>query len=199
MKKIFLFTIAVTIIAFSSFAQTKGTFKDSRDGKTYKTIKIGTQTWMAENLAYKTYDGSWAYNNSESNVSKYGRLYNWQIAKNVCPTGWHLPSDTEWTSLTNYLGGEAVAGEKLKSSTGWKLDEGKNYGNNMSGFNALPAGFRSGNGGSFVDKGKYSYFWSSTSEGSEYAWFRSLDYSGGEVDRDDDNRTDGYSVRCLRN
>ena len=75
---------------------------------------------MAENLAYETSNGSWEY--YSNSADKYGRLYNWETAKNVCPTGWHLPTDTEWTTLTNYLGGKEVAGEKLKSSTGWKLD-----------------------------------------------------------------------------
>ena len=85
---------------------------------------------MAENLAYKASSGCWAYNNDQNNVAKYGYLYNWETAKVVCPAGWHLPTNDEWTTLENYLGGEAVAGNKLKSATGWD-------GTNESGFSAF--------------------------------------------------------------
>ena len=109
---------------------------DKRDGKTYKTVKIGTQEWMAENLAYKPSSGNyWAYDDDNSNVAKYGYLYDWETAKKVCPSGWHLPSDEEWTTLTDYLGGEDVAGTKMKSTSGWKED---GNGTNESGFSALP-------------------------------------------------------------
>ena len=76
-------------------------FTDSRDKHVYKWVKIGTQTWMAENLAYKADRGCWAYNNKKSNVKTYGYLYNWETAKKVCPSGWHLPTDTEWTTMIN--------------------------------------------------------------------------------------------------
>lgn len=186
-----------------------GSFKDSRDGKTYKTVSIGTQVWMAENLAYKASNGCWAYNNSSSNVTKYGYLYNWETAKNVCPAGWHLPSDEEWKTLERNLGmtateanesgyrGEGI-GKKMKSATGWELHEGKNYGNNESGFNALPGGYRYAYDGSFRNAGEGGYWWSSTPDGSEDAWRRDLLYDGGGVGRDAGGRTGGYSVRCLK-
>ena len=193
-----------------------GTFTDSRDSKTYKWVKIGEQVWMAENLAYtgndiqhitdnnewknnSDYDGWCYYKNNETYGKTYGVLYQWEAAKTACPSGWHLPSDAEWTTLINYLGGEKEAGEKLKSSTGWDLYRGKNYGNNMSGFNALPAGsYITFGGGSFLSMGKATSFWSSTPDGSDNAWERFLFYNYGGVDRDSRNRSIGYSVRCLR-
>jgi len=177
---------------------TTGVFTDLRDNKVYKTVKIGNQTWMAENLAYEAIRGCWAYDNNSSNVSKYGYLYNWETAKNVCPSGWHLPSDTEWTTLTNNLGGEEVAGKKLKSATGWELYEGKNYGNNESGFKALPGGYRDYLDGTFGLAGTDGYWWGGAPNGSEHAWIRGLYYSNGRVYRDADRRASGYSVRCLK-
>jgi uncharacterized protein (TIGR02145 family) len=127
--------IALLVICTAVFAQQKGTFKDSRDGKTYKTVKIGNQTWMAENLNYnakgsKCYgEGGKVYyelkgensektlsnNEIQANCTKYGRLYDWETAKTVCPAGWHLPSRAEW----NLLGDNA---KKLKATTGWYGD-----------------------------------------------------------------------------
>ncbi|PID87953.1 MAG: hypothetical protein CSB06_02490 [Bacteroidia bacterium] len=193
-----------TVILYSNgrwkkkvFNYATGSFTDSRDGKVYKTVKIGTQWWMAENLAYKASSGCWAYDNNSNNVNKYGYLYNWETAKNVCPAGWHLPSDTEWAKLTDYLGGEEVAGKKLKSANGWQLYEGVNYGNNESGFSALPGGHRY-YGGSVDDVGKYGDWWSSTPNGSECAWKCGLNYYHGKVYRDINNRNYDYSVRCLK-
>jgi uncharacterized protein (TIGR02145 family) len=114
-NKSLLLTVLILNIAMCSMAQVAGTFKDSRDGKTYKTVKIGTQTWMANNLAFKASSGCCAYDNNKSNAAIYGYLYSWETAKNVCPTGWHLPSMAEWTTLIDYEGGE-TAGNKLKEA-----------------------------------------------------------------------------------
>lgn len=81
-----------------------GTLHDERDGQDYKTVKIGTQTWMAENLNYVT-GTSWCYGDAESNCAVYGRLYNWETARTACPTGWHIPSDDEWLTLVDNMGG----------------------------------------------------------------------------------------------
>jgi uncharacterized protein (TIGR02145 family) len=99
MKQLILLFTLLPCIAF-------GQLTDKRDGKTYKTVKIGNQVWMAENLAFKPSSGNyWAYDDDNSNVAKYGYLYDWETALDVCPAGWHLPSDKEWPVLTDYLGG----------------------------------------------------------------------------------------------
>lgn len=313
MKNKYLFmTIAILLFAVHTTAQVKGTFTDKRDGKVYKTVKIGTQTWMAQNLAYKVpietptakpkkvcnytalfeskkkfsysdekwsykyklfcnneYDGyttvdvarrydseyeiaifgyknngeldvlncdwqigsgniyynnnktpfakassveeagariiersyqnkeknaqpvaapatgCWAYNDDINNVAKYGYLYTYETAKNVCPAGWHLPSDAEWTTLTDYLGGEDAAGTKMKSTIGWKNNKN---GTNTSGFSGLPGG---GNAYYKFDKiGSIGYWWSSTRQNDYCSWGRCLgwlnDYS---INRQ------GYTVR----
>ncbi len=128
-----LLILSFLICTTVNYAQQTGSFTDSRDGKVYKTVKIGTQTWMAENLAFKTESGCWAYDNDESNVAKYGRFYNWETSKKVCPAGWHLPSDKEWKTLTDFLGGENVAGGKMKSKTDW--NDPNTGATNKSGFN----------------------------------------------------------------
>lgn len=197
-----------------------GTFTDPRDGITYKTVKIGNQTWFAENLKYVgnipnvvsnqawyaiwnngnlTGKPAWAYyNNDASNNSVYGKLYNWYAVNTgtLCATGWHIPTDAEWNILSNFLGGGSVAGGKMKSVTGWSPP---NTGStNESGFTGLPSGNRSGTGG-FYAIGSLGYWWSSTEYGTGSAWSRSLSSSGGSVSRPyDDYKVGGFSVRCLR-
>ena len=196
-NKTLLMTIAISLIAMSSFAQVKGSFTDSRDGKVYKTITIGTQTWMAENLAYKADKGCWAYNNNHSNALLYGYLYNWETAKTVCPTGWHLPTDAEWTTLTTYLGGDSVAGGKLKD-TGLANWRSPNTGStNESGFTALPCGIYSSSG-EFSDIKGYGWWWSSTEDDTSNAWYRSMSYYYSDVIRDSNDKLTGSSVRCVR-
>jgi len=171
-----------------------GSLTDTRDGKKYKTVTIGNQEWMAENLAYKPSIGNyWAYDNDNTNVAKYGYLYDWQTAKNVCPSSWHLPTDDEWSVLTDYLGGVEVAGTKMKSTSGWQ--DGGN-GTNESGFNGFPAGALYINGyfANIVDIG---YWWSS-SQTTDKAKGRQLLYSSGSVYNVKSYKTCGYSVRCLR-
>jgi uncharacterized protein (TIGR02145 family) len=202
--KVITLILSLAICYLTCFSQEKGTFKDTRDGKVYKTVKIGTQTWFAENLAYKSSNGCWTYKNNESNVSKYGYLYDWETSKAVCPADWHLPSDSEWIQLRDYLGGENiadgenVAGGKLKAKTDWRFDANGNS-TNESGFNALPAGYRDGyRNNSCFGLGKSAYFWSSSPAGTEYAWHIYLLYDNGEVRRSDDSPSYGYSVRCLK-
>jgi uncharacterized protein (TIGR02145 family) len=173
-----------------------GYFIDYRDIRKYEVIKIGNQIWMAENLAYKASSGCWAYNNESSNASKYGYLYDWETAKSVCPSGWHLPSDIEWSQLENHLGGRNVVGKKIKSRSDWA--NGGN-GTNSSGFNALPGGYRCYHDGWFDYAGNSGDWWSSTPYESETAWARNLGYDYNKVYRYAGVRTDGYSVRCVLN
>ncbi len=109
----------VLTVVLTAPAQDQGTFKDPRDGKVYKTVVIGTQTWMAENLAFKAKGGCHAYgwdaDNKKANVAKYGYLYEWKMAKKACPPGWHLPTKEEWETLIVHLGGEQAAGSAMKS------------------------------------------------------------------------------------
>ena len=176
----------------------KGTFKDIRDGKIYKTIIIGKQTWMAQNLAYKETDGCWIYNNDENNIKKYGYLYDWKTAKTACPKGWHLPSDAEWTTLTDYLGGIYAAGGKMKKvdKSIWKSP---NTGaTNSSGFTALPGGYRNAME-QFYDAGSIGYWWSST-DGNPLttSWVRYVGFDFSSVNRDCRDKINGYSVRCIK-
>jgi uncharacterized protein (TIGR02145 family) len=145
-----------------------GSFTDSRDGKTYKTVKIGEQVWMAENLNYEA-QGSLCYDNDNANCAKYGRLYNWETAKEVCPSGWHLPSEDEWKTLINVAGGDE-AGKNLKAANGWNSD-GEDSGNGTDdyGFSALPGGIGDSDG-SFSDVGYDGYWWSSSECNSSIAY-----------------------------
>jgi uncharacterized protein (TIGR02145 family) len=195
MKKLIL-TFLNFICSLSFFSKNAGTYTDTRDGKVYKTIKIGNQTWFAENLAYKANSGCWAYDNNGSNANKYGYLYNWETAKTVCPIGWHLPSDAEWTILINYLGGENVAGGKMKATTDWQNDAGGNA-TNESGFNALPAGFRS-NDGQFHYLVTGAFFWSSSPIDSENAWGVGLGCLSGKAGHGRNYRSQGFSIRCIK-
>jgi uncharacterized protein (TIGR02145 family) len=197
MKKYYLFTIAISIIAFSSFAQTKGTFKDSRDGKTYKTVKIGNQTWMAENLAYKPNSGDfWAYDNDNSNVAKYGYLYSYEVSTNVCPEGWHLPSNQEWEVLINHVGKEKAAEVLSTSEFKW----GK--GTDKYGFSAMSAGvfFTKGD---FVNIGIEGMFWISSQQTTKYPPCVSTTAIGKLIFQENKHQNGntvykGVSVRCIK-
>ena len=194
------------------------------EGNTYKTIYIGTQQWMGENLKTSKYSdgttipnitdnnqwenlstGAWCYyDNNSVNNAKYGKLYNWYAVskstngnKNVCPTGWHVPTDAEWTVLTDYLGGEIVAGGKMKEvgSTSWYSPNSD--ATNTSLFTGLPGGSRNLNGDySYI--GGYGNWWSSTEYGTDDALDRFLYSYHGTAGRNNDNEKNGFSVRCLR-
>jgi uncharacterized protein (TIGR02145 family) len=197
------------------------------DGNTYKTVIIGTQTWMAENLKTAKYSdgtpipnitdniqwennttGAWSYyNNDVANNAKYGKLYNWYAMnktsngnKNVCPTGWHVPTDTEWTVLTDYLGGLTIAGGKMKEvgTTSW--NKPNTDATNTSLFSALPGGYR--DDGSYKSIGNYGNWWSSTELDLVSAWNYGLySFNGnfnGNAYRYYSVKTYGLSVRCLR-
>ena len=190
------------------------------DGNVYHTVTIGTQTWMVENLKTTRYrngdaipnvtDGTaWGnlttgaycnYNNDANNATTYGRLYNWYTVsdnRNIAPTGWHVPTDAEFTTLTTYLGGESIAGGKLKETgtTHWASPNGG--ATNETGFTALPGGYRHING-SFLYLGIWGMWWSSYEYSTTYSWFLKIHYYYGEANRDWCNNEFGYSVRCVR-
>jgi len=182
------------------------------DGNVYKTITIGTQTWMAENLKTLHYsDGSSipdvvSYNNTEENATKYGRLYTWDAtmkgvttekAKGVSPDGWHIPSDSEWQVLENFLGGASIAGGKLKSKTDWKMP---NTGaTNSSGFTALAGGEYDANQFlTFMLQNEYAVFWTSTEVSSTKARERYLSYDNANSSIYDWYKIMKYSIRCIK-
>lgn len=197
-----------------------GNFTDARDGKTYNWVKIGTQTWMAENLAYLpsvvgpdtgSYFDPYYYVNgyngtsvtdakSTTNYQTYGVLYNWKAAVNVCPEGWHLPTNTEWTELTNYLGGTSVAGGKLKE-TGTTHWASPNTGaTNETGFSALPGGWRH-HSGVFGFNGIDGLWWSATEANinniiDAYRW--GVPFDGSYIGHISESKKTGLSVRCVR-
>jgi len=206
--KSLLTVIAVLTIAMNSAAQIAvfATFTDSRDGKTYKTVKIGTQTWMAENLAFKAETGCMAYDNNENNAKTYGYLYNWETAMKVSPSGWHLPSEKEWATLNTYLGGDSIAHNKLKEAGTAHWKEADDFATNESKFTALAGGKYSYDSfhkkTKFESIGSYGFWWSSTTEPGERnylnAYFRTLgDYYKNEK-LDSATKSLGFSVRCVK-
>ncbi|MBR5982860.1 MAG: InlB B-repeat-containing protein [Bacteroidales bacterium] len=220
----------------SSSPYETGSFTDTRDGNTYTTITIGEQTWMAENLRYEgnttigtTTSTTTKYryypNNNSSNVATYGYLYNWPATMNgasssssnpsgvqgICPNGWHLPSDAEWTQLTNYLssqseyqcgGATTNIAKSLASTTGWDSSTtscavgNTPANNNSTGFGALSAGDYNG---SYAHFGYYAYFWSATEYDSSDAYRSHLYYDSAIVNRNYSAKFIGRSVRCVRN
>ena len=204
---------------FLNSALTYGSVTDI-DGNKYATIQIGTQTWMAQNLNVSRYnDGTlipnvtdtatWLslttgaycyYENLPSNGAVFGKLYNWFTvngARNVCPVGWHVPSDTEWMVLIDYLGGKSVAGGKMKS-TGTQLWASPNQSaTNESGFSGLPGGSR-GDNGSFYSIGGIGFWWSSSEVDTYSAWRRRLNYDSGLVLWGNYDKQNGYSCRCIK-
>ena len=195
------------------------------DGNVYNTVEIGSQCWMEDNLATETYgDGSaiptglsnsaWSsttsgafavYADNPANKGTYGLLYNWYAVadpRSICPAGWHVPTDAEWTQLTDHLGGESVAGGQMKTTGTLGAGTGLWFApntdaTNSSGFSGLPGGYRNFLG-FFLTQGANGYWWSSGENSTGSAWYRILDYGNGSAYRNDINKHYGFSVRCLR-
>ena len=190
-----LLTIVFIGLVFGGYGQ----LTDKRDGKVYETVIIGEQEWMAENLAYKPDSGEYlAYDNDTSNVVKYGYLYDWETAKNVCPTSWHLPSKSEWNILLDYLGGKEVAGIKMRSTSSWYLDSN---GTNESGFNALPGGYgaksrRAAKPTVYI--GIYSSWWTSSEASIIDAIHFLTGYYSGRVTEYYNNKSMKLYLRCIK-
>ena len=198
------------------------------DGKNYKTVTIGTQTWMAENLKttkYRTNEsvpnvtdntawaalstGAWSdYSNLSAVGAKYGHLYNWYAAtdsRNIAPMGWHIPSYNEWLKLANYLGGETLAGSSLKESGNSNWAVPNSDATNTSGFSALPGGYRYYNSAfngiginGQIFYGFYGYWWTVTESNSTNAWSMLMSSSGGSSLSRDNSKICGFSIRCIK-
>ncbi len=186
-----------------------------------KSVKIGNQVWMAENLNVAHYrngdpiptglsnaqwesttQGAYAiYNDDPANEKIYGKLYNWfavNDSRGLCPAGWHVPSDAEWSTLETYLGGSDAAGGKLKSTSGWSGWKAPNTGaTNSSGFNAFPGGYRNFNG-KFSYLSNYGCWWSNSESDSNNALNRLLDYFYFNLYSYYNYKQDGFSVRCVK-
>ncbi len=219
-------TMAVSLLSLSislkSIAQESTETVQDIDGNIYKIITIGEQVWMKEDLKTTKFSNGdsistttpatlditneptpkyqWAYDGNKSNVEIYGRLYTWYAAtddRNICPTGWHVPTVADWSTLTTYLVSEYVAGGKLKEKgiIHWKSP---NTGaTNESGFTALPGGYRYGNG-TFYDIGVTGNWWSSTEVSTNNAWCYTMYNNLRNVNKHYGKKTNDLSIRCVR-
>jgi uncharacterized protein (TIGR02145 family) len=215
-NKVLLAILSVVMLSAFGFIKSEAQVTD-KDGNVYKTVTIGTQEWTSENLNVEHYrngdlipqvqnknewsnltTGAWCYyNNDSANGKTYGKLYNWfavNDSRGLAPEGWHIPSDTEWTILTDFLGG--AVGGKLKATTLWQSPNTE--ATNESGFTGLPGGGR-GSNGRFDFIGKFCFFWSASEDVNGTKWNRNLRYNRSDVGRDGGNyEKDGLSVRCVR-
>ena len=193
-KALLIVSVAVFGLSFGGGEQAVSTFTDSRDGQVYRIVQIGSQVWFAENLNYAA-KGSKCYDNKAANCAKYGRLYDWKSALTACPAGFHLPTYNEWTTLVDYVGGEKMAGKKLKSKTGWN-----NNGNGTDnyGFSALPGGYGE-SGGRFSNAGIYGYWWSATVYVVDDVWSLGIYYDYEHVYMFNGTEEGSFSVRCVQN
>ena len=217
-------TAGIDSVIFYAAKTTKPTFICGNvvtdvDGNNYNTISIGNQCWLQKNLSVTHYnDGAaiplvtdnrawtnltspgycWYINDAATYKAAYGALYNWYTVNTgkLCPTGWHVPDTTAWSALINYLGGYSVAGAHLKDTTHWYSP---NTGaDNISGFTALPAGYRDSHDGSFYNLGYYAGFWSRTVGDTGSAWGSNLGCSNANAGQHGNSKYNGFSVRCLK-
>jgi uncharacterized protein (TIGR02145 family) len=193
-----------------------------KDGNVYTSVIIGTQVWIVENLKTTRYSNGdligtttpatldislestpkyqWSYEGNESNVNSYGRLYTWYTvtdSRNICPTGWHVATDADWTTLTTFLGGESISGGKLKEAGTTHWITPNTGATNESGFTALPSGYRNDDG-IFANLGYIGIWWCSTEYSSDRAYFRDMGYNFGDVLYGDNIKKSVCSVRCLK-
>lgn len=194
MKTILLITF-LTISGLFANAQTD-TLIDARDGKVYKTTQIGQQTWMAENLAFKTDKYSYYYGNKIENCKKYGRLYRWEAAAKACPSGWHLPVEEEWQTLEKELG---MTDAELAKSNVWRgtdqatkllYDTTVNFAMKFGGYHNPPSN-------NFLI-GMQAFFWTATEAGA-HAWYRQMRDGSGKIYRRTRPKVWAMSVRCVKN
>ena len=221
---VFLCDLSITTNALSQETLSKTTSETGTvvdiDGNTYKTVRIGNQLWMAENLKVTHYrngdaipnitnkskwenttNGAYCnFNDNEVNVATYGRLYNWYTVndnRKIAPDGWHVPTNDEWKTLVVFLGGSSFAGGKMKESGTVHWRSPNTSATNESGFSGLPGGYRY-SFGHYIDMGNYAYFWSSTEYHTNYAWSRGLDFNLSVAGRNGSHKKEGISVRCIK-
>jgi uncharacterized protein (TIGR02145 family) len=207
---------AFSLIVIATFAQLNASAQ-----KTKPSVKIGAQTWATQNLNVSAFRNGepipeaesdeewnnasiegkpvWCYYNGKDSLKGQinGKLYNWfavHDSRGLAPKGWHIPGDTEWGTLIHYLGGDTVAGKKMKSTTGW---DNKGNGDNSSGFNAFPVGNRDG-GGIFMYGGQYGFFWSADEYYNGNAYYSYLFCDDSHAKRHDYGKGYGLSVRCIK-
>jgi len=217
--KITVLPDGVSNVLFNS-TLTYGTVIDN-DGNICKTITIGTQTWMAENLRSTKYrngdtipevtgnttwknlttDACCSYENTteKNKIATMGRLYNWFAvtdSRNIAPIGWHVATDAEWDTLTTYLGSNA--GGKIKETGNTHWNSPNTGATNSSGFTALPAGRREYTDGSFINNGYNGFWWTSSAYNPDYSWYRFINYNDTEIIRANFHKQYGFSVRCVK-
>jgi len=206
-----------------TFAQQIPGFITDQDGNKYKTVMIGDQIWMAENLRTTSLnDGTpvvnetdmtkWVQvttpaccwvNNDEKTKSEYGAMYNWHAVNTgkLCPSGWRVATDEDWTRLTDYLGGVEVAGGKLKEKGTIRWKEPNTGATDETFFSAVPAGYRYGYfwaQGTFYELGLNGYYWTGTVCTDTHAWSRTMNATNTKVYRSIFVKNNGFSVRCIK-
>ena len=193
------------VLTYSHPSVQYDTMRDMRDKQIYKTVRIGEQIWLAENLKFKSPTGSSVYPRDHIHEIVYGRLYTWEAAVSACPEGWHLPSDDEWKEIEHTLGmtdflqngrgwRSPAKGSSLKSAVGWiscpvSKDE--------TGFSVLPGGYCDDKG-YFFNEGYFSYFWTSTGTDESNAWYRVFTYDIHDIGKFSFSKKYRFSVRCVR-
>jgi len=221
-KKLFYLFVAIVLLNSCNKESNKNDTPISVsdvDGNVYNTLTIGTQVWMRQNLKTTHYqngdsiieiidNAQWLndkkgafcnYNNDIENVDTFGHLYNWYAVNNpngLCPSGWHIPSDSEWNILVNYLGGQSIAGGATKEISIWDMPN--TDATNSSELTVIPAGGRYENG---IYSGLYQYaaFWSSTEYDSTDSWYDNMNFNNAQVYRYFYPKSAGYSCRCIFN
>jgi len=217
-KKVLALCIILLLWGQNGIAQHDAVVEDI-DGNTYQTVTIGNQVWMAENLKVTRFndgtpipmvtgDGDWWYsatpayswmgNNKEKYKDTYGALYNWYAVNTgkLCPAGWRVPTDADWAELIEFLGGDSIAGDKLKEAGTAHWRGPNNRSTNASGFTARPAGLRYFRG--FYTTGVNGTWWSADEYTETDAWYRTIDYKFSRVDKYYYNKSTGFSVRCIK-
>ncbi len=190
------------------------------DGNVYHTVTIGTQEWMVENLKTTRFNNGdsvplvisiieweslsspgycWFKDDAATYKNTYGALYNWYTINTgkLSPKGWHIPTDAEWTILTDFLGGVHVAGGSMKEAGTVHWVSPNTGADNSSGFSALPGGYR-GNNEDFQECGGHGYWWTASQSNSFSAWIRHLEFDSDWVSRYEFPQTYGFSVRCIK-